>query len=59
VKNYVLARSNPLSRQRKTLPSFDQTFEKLMANLADFDAAKVRYDEIRRAAAIVASSSME
>ena len=59
VKNYVLARSNPLSRQRKTLPSFDQTFEKLMANLADFDAAKVRYDEIRRAAAIVASSAIE
>ena len=55
VKNYVLARSNPLSRQRKTLPTFDQTFEKLLANLADFDPAKVRYDEIRSAAAIAAS----
>ena len=55
VKNYVLARCNPLSRQRKTLPSFDQTFEKLLGNLAEFDPAKVRYDEIRSAAAIAAS----
>jgi ParB family transcriptional regulator, chromosome partitioning protein len=55
VKNYVLARSNPLARQRKTLPGFDQTFEKLLANLAEFDPAKLRYDEIRSAAAIAAS----
>jgi len=26
VKNYVLARTSPLTRARKTLPSFDQTF---------------------------------
>ncbi len=55
VKNYVLARTNPLTRQRKTVPSFDQAFERLLANLADFDAAKVKYDEIRRAAVIAAS----
>src|SRR6185295_10541507 len=29
VKNFVLARTTPLTRQRKTLPSFDQTFTKL------------------------------
>ena len=29
VKNYVLARTTPLTRARKTLPSFDQTFAKL------------------------------
>jgi ParB family chromosome partitioning protein len=56
VKNYVLARTNPLTRQRKTVPSFDQAFDTLVANLEDFDPAKVRYDEIRRAAAIVASA---
>ncbi|HET8646196.1 MAG TPA: ParB N-terminal domain-containing protein, partial [Vicinamibacteria bacterium] len=55
VKNYVLARTNPLTRQRKTVPSFDQALDKLIANLADFDASKLRYDEIRRAAAIAAS----
>ena len=31
VKNYVLARTTPLTRARKTLPSFDQTFWKLVA----------------------------
>src|SRR5947207_5406602 len=29
VKNFVLARTRPLTRQRKTLPSFEQTFKKL------------------------------
>jgi len=55
VKNYVLARTNPLTRQRKTVPSFDHAFERLLANLADFDTAKLKYDEIRRAAVIAAS----
>ena len=55
VKNYVLARTNPLSRQRKTVPSFDQAFQKLIANLQEFDPAKVRYEEIRSAAVIAAS----
>ncbi len=50
VKNYVLARTTPLTRARKTLPSFDQCFKKLRENLEEFDAAKVRYDEIQRSA---------
>ena len=50
VKNYLLARTTPLTRARKTLPSFEQTFKKLRDNLEDFDVTKVRYDEIRRAA---------
>jgi ParB family chromosome partitioning protein len=49
VKNYVLARTTPLTRQRKTLPSFDQTFTKLHANLDAFDTAKVRYEDVQRA----------
>jgi len=55
VKNYVLARTTPLTRQRKTLPSFDQTFTKLTANLGDFDVAAVRVDEIRRSAMLAAA----
>jgi ParB family chromosome partitioning protein len=55
VKNYVLARTTPLTRQRKTVPSFDQAFARLVSNLEDFDAAKVKYDEIRRAATIAAA----
>jgi ParB family transcriptional regulator, chromosome partitioning protein len=54
VKNYVLARTTPLSRARKTLPSFDQTFERLRQNLETFDPAKVRYDEVARSAVFAA-----
>ena len=54
VKNYVLARTTPLSRQRKTLPSFDQTFEKLAENLKEFDVAKIRYEDIARVAVMAA-----
>ena len=57
VKNYVLARTTPLSRQRKTLPSFDQTFTKLLANVLAFDAAKVRYEDVQRSALFSAPAS--
>ena len=50
VKNYVLARTTPLTRQRKTLPSFDQTFSKLLSSLGSFDVAAVRYEDIQRTA---------
>ncbi len=50
VKNYVLARTTPLSRARKTVPPFDQAFDKLVANIEAFDVSKVRYEEIRQAA---------
>src|SRR6185436_4227371 len=50
VKNYVLARTTPLSRARKTMPSFAQAFAKLQANIEAFDIAKVRYDDIQRSA---------
>jgi len=57
VKNYLLARTTPLTRARKTLPSFEQTFKKLRDNLEEFDVSKVRYDEIQRSA--IMSSSAE
>jgi ParB family chromosome partitioning protein len=50
VKNYVLARTTPLSRARKTMPPFEQAFEKLRANIEAFDLSKVRYDDIQRSA---------
>ncbi|HUG52433.1 MAG TPA: ParB N-terminal domain-containing protein [Vicinamibacteria bacterium] len=50
VKNYVLARTTPLSRARKTLPSYDQALDKLVANIEAFDVSKVRYDDIQRTA---------
>ena len=54
VKNYVLARTTPLSRARKTLPSFDQTFTKLMAAIEGFDVAKVRYEDVQRSSVFAA-----
>ena len=54
VKNYVLARTTPLNRARKTLPSFETTFERLRENLEAFDPTKVRLDEIARAAVFAA-----
>jgi ParB family chromosome partitioning protein len=57
VKNYVLARTTPLNRQRKTVPSFDQAFSKLIENVESFDIAAVKYDEIRRAASFAAAAS--
>jgi ParB family chromosome partitioning protein len=50
VKNYVLARTTPLSRSRKTLPPFEETFEKLRANIEAFDLSKVRYEDVQRSA---------
>ena len=54
VKNYVLARTTPLTRARKTLPSFDQTFRRLREALEAFDVAKVRYDDVQRSAIMAA-----
>ena len=53
VKPFVLSRATPLTRQRKTLPSFEQTFKKLAANLEAFDVAKIRYEDIQRSAIVV------
>ena len=59
VKNYVLARTTPLTRQRKTVPSFDQAFKTLIKNVETFDIAAVKYDEIRRAANFAAAAASE
>src|ERR1041384_4051259 len=59
VKNYLLARTTPLTKARKTLPSFEQTFKKLRENLDDFDVSKVRYDEIQRSAIMLAPAASE
>jgi ParB family chromosome partitioning protein len=59
VKNFVLARTTPLTRQRKTLPSFDQTFTKLLANIESFDVGAVRYEDVQRSSLMSAPASSE
>jgi ParB family chromosome partitioning protein len=49
VKNFVLARCNPLTRARKTVPSFDQALSKLIGSLERFDVETIRYQDVARA----------
>jgi len=57
VKNFVLARTTPLTRQRKTLPGFEQTFRKLVDNIEGFDVSRVRYEDIQRSAIMAAPAA--
>jgi ParB family chromosome partitioning protein len=57
VKNYVLARTSPLTRARKTVPSFDQAFSKLVVAIEAFDVAKVRYEDVQRASTFAAPAA--
>jgi len=55
IKNFVMARCSPLSRARKTVPTFDQTWEKVQAALEKFDVDKIRSEDVARAAAFTAA----
>jgi ParB family chromosome partitioning protein len=57
VKNYVMARTSPLTRQRKTVPSFDQALSKLLSNIEAFDVGKVRYEDIQRSSVAAVPSA--
>jgi ParB family transcriptional regulator, chromosome partitioning protein len=59
VKNFVLARTTPLTRARKTLPPFEQTFRKLRDSIAGFDVSKVRYEDVQRSAIMAAPAPQE
>ncbi|HEV8699834.1 MAG TPA: chromosome partitioning protein ParB [Candidatus Polarisedimenticolia bacterium] len=56
VKNFVMARCNPLTRARKTIPTFDQAMDKLIAALESFDVDRIRQEDIARSAAYSAPS---
>jgi ParB family transcriptional regulator, chromosome partitioning protein len=52
LKTFLLARTTPLTRTRKTLPSFETTFRKLAENLEELDLSKIRYEDVARSALI-------
>ena len=54
VKNYVLARTRPLTRARKNLPTFDKTFDTLVGRIEAFDVSKVKAADIQRASTFAA-----
>ncbi|MFQ5876197.1 MAG: chromosome partitioning protein ParB [Acidobacteriota bacterium] len=50
VKNFVLARCNPLTRARKSIPGFDQALDRLLRALESFDPSRIRQEDIARSA---------
>ncbi len=59
LKNYIIARSNPLTRARKTLPSCNAALNSLIKSLSEFDLGKVHFGQIREAAQIAAATTTE
>jgi ParB family chromosome partitioning protein len=57
LKNYIVARCNPLTRARKNMPSCKSALDSLCRALDQFDLSKIHFGEVRTAAAIAASSA--
>jgi ParB family chromosome partitioning protein len=57
MKNFVLARCNPLTRARKTMPGFDATLTRLIDSLESFDVQKIRQEDIARSAVLAIPSA--
>jgi ParB family transcriptional regulator, chromosome partitioning protein len=56
LKSYIVARCNPLTRVRKTVPSCKAALDSLCRALEQFDLAKIHFGEVRTAAAIAAAA---
>jgi ParB family transcriptional regulator, chromosome partitioning protein len=59
LKNYIVARCNPLTRARKSMPSCKTTLSSLCKALEEFDLDKLHFGEIRTAAAMAAASATD
>ena len=59
LKNFIIARCNPLTRVRKTMPSFNSAMGSLIKALEEFDLGKIHFGQIREAATIAAAVSSE
>ncbi len=59
LKSFIIARCNPLSRARKTMPSFKSALNGLVKSLEEFDLARIHFGQIRDAATIAAAVSAE
>jgi ParB family transcriptional regulator, chromosome partitioning protein len=58
LKNYIIARSNPLTRARKNMPSCKAALSSLVKALEEFDLGKIHFGQIREAAQIAAATSV-
>lgn len=57
LKNYIVARCNPLTRVRKNVPSCNTALDSMCRALEQFDLSKIHFGEVRTAAAIAASAT--
>jgi ParB family chromosome partitioning protein len=59
LKNYIVARSNPLTRARKNLPTCKAALSSLIKALEEFDLGTVHFGQMQAAAQIAAASAVE
>jgi len=59
LKNYIVARCNPLTRARKNMPSCKAALDSMCRALEQFDLSKIHFGEVRTAAAIAAAAAPE
>ncbi len=57
LKNFIIARCNPLTRVRKTMPTYKAAMASLIKALEEFDLGKIHFGQVREAANLVAASS--
>jgi ParB family chromosome partitioning protein len=58
LKNFIIARCNPLSRARKNMPSAKSALAALAKALEEFDLGKIHFGQVAAAAQIVAATSV-
>jgi ParB family chromosome partitioning protein len=58
LKNYIIARSNPLTRARKNMPACKSALNSLIKALEDFDLGKIHFGQVREAAQIAAATAV-
>src|SRR5579872_14680 len=59
LKNFIIARCNPLTRVRKTMPTYKAAMSSLTKSLEEFDLGKIHFGQVREAATIAAAVSSE
>ena len=59
LKNFIIARCNPLTRVRKTMPTYKAAMASLTKALEEFDLGKIHFGQVREAANLVAAASSE
>lgn len=59
LKNFIVARCNPLTRARKTLPTCKAALTSLVKSLEEFDLGRIHFGQIRDAAQVAAAVASE